>query len=284
MNFTTNIVLLLLALRMLSLWHLSNYPNQLDFRYKSYGSRDKETIVVIPGLDGAMAFFNDIIPELTEQYHVIAFHIPLRVKSMKDSDYTFSYFANEIKLIIDELGIDKASVVGESFGGVIAQHFALEHPERLAKLVLFSSLAKTDLPAEVQWKLDYIMPVVEMLGGQFPGLAQILFAHVHVYDVVEPNESRYVRDLFIKEASVAHFFSVVARVRIVSKLDIVERVKAIQTPTLVVYGSDDHFTKEASKTLHELLPNSFISSLPGGHLAHVTNPKMFANMIKNFVM
>jgi hypothetical protein len=66
------------------------------------------------------------------------------------------------------------------------------------KLVLLSSLAKADLPPTVQFKLDYLMPVIAVVGSYFPALAQLFFAQVHLEDVVEPQESQYVKTLFVK--------------------------------------------------------------------------------------
>ncbi|KAJ1384233.1 hypothetical protein B484DRAFT_410867 [Ochromonadaceae sp. CCMP2298] len=97
------------------------------------------------------------------------------------------------------------------------------------------------------------MPVIAVVGSYFPALAQLFFAQVHMEDVVEPQESQqYVKTLFVKEASFAHFFSVLQRIRIVTKLDLLPRLPQITHPTRVVYGADDHFTKDQSLELHRL--------------------------------
>mmetsp|Transcript_3388 Transcript_3388/g.5269 ORF Transcript_3388/g.5269 Transcript_3388/m.5269 type:complete len:298 (+) Transcript_3388:94-987(+) len=276
-------LLFAISLKLLSVFQLSQYSDVLDHRYKSYGDTSKETVLLVPGLDGAVSFFGDIIPELTMQYHVVVFYLPLRARTMPEDLYTFEYIASELRKVLDELHLSQVNLVGESFGGVISQYFALAYPERLKKMVLLSSLAKMDLPPEVQWKLDYLLPVISTIGSYLPNFAQMFFAQVHVEDVVEPHESNYVRQLFIKEASFAHFFSVIARIRLASKLDITSRIPSIQNPTLVIYGSEDHFTKPDSLQIHGLLPNSELTSLPGGHLAHVTSPKAFAALVTSFV-
>jgi pimeloyl-ACP methyl ester carboxylesterase len=94
---------------------------------------------------------------------------------------------------------------------------------------------------------------------------------------------RYVRELFIKEASWAHFHSVMARIQIAYRLDIEEKVKRIEAPTLIIYGANDHFTKKDSIRLTELIPNTCLQSLPGGHLAHIHAPKPFTKLIDRFV-
>ena len=191
--------------------------------------------------------------------------------------------AQELKSVIDEIGLQQIHLVGESFGGVVAQHFTLQYPSSVKSLALLSSLAKTSLPPEIQWKLDHLLPIVATLGNYFPVFAQYLFANIHVEDVLEPHEPQFAKQLFIKEASAAHFYSVMSRIKIISKLDIADEVKAIEAPTLLIYGDDDHFTKKDSIALNSLIPNSELVSMPGGHLPHVTSPLLFANIIKNFI-
>jgi hypothetical protein len=61
---------ILVGLKLLSVWQLNTYSDVLDTRYKTYGDATKDTVVLIPGLDGATAFFSDIVPELTVDKHV----------------------------------------------------------------------------------------------------------------------------------------------------------------------------------------------------------------------
>lgn len=276
-------IVILAALTTLSRYQLHNYSDVLESRYRIYGERQaKQTVLLIPGLDGATAFFSDITPELTPYFQVVVFNLPLHPRNATE-DYSFANINIELYKILGELSLDKVAIVGESFGGIVAQHFALQHPGKVSKMVLLSSLAQTVLPPEIQFKLDYLMPVIATFGSYFPHFAQLLFAQLHVDDVVEPFEARSVKQLFLKEASFAHFFSVLARVRLASTLDIASQVPMIQAPTLVVFGEDDHFTKKDSLQLHSLLPHSELKSLPGGHLAHLTSPKQFAQLVRDFV-
>ena len=80
-------------------------------------------------------------------------------------------------------------------------------------------------------------------------------------------------------------------------MDIQHRSTTIDVPTLIVHGADDHFTKASSLQLRELItrnqqmpgagagqgPNSLLKSLPGGHLPHITSPRLFAEMILTHV-
>ena len=253
------------------------------FKYKLYGPLTSNIIMLIPGLDGATSFFSDSIPELTAQgYSVLVMNIPLYLGG---NNYTFEYLASEIMSVLSELRIDGVDcIVGESFGGVITQHIALNYPNKVKSIVLLSSLAKTNVPYNVEWKVTYLLPILKFVGIISPGFAQSLFARLHCEDVVEKAEDITIKDLFIKEASVAHFASVMERIKIVYKLDIRERIKhEITMPTLILYGDIDSFTKPGSLELHSLINNSKLEALPGGHLPHISEPKLFSKKIISFL-
>ena len=247
--------------------------------YRMYGDLEKPPLVIIPGLDGCTVFFQGVVPELVRDFFVVVYDLPL----YNGQNYTFSYLAADLTKALDELAIERAAIVGESFGGVVAQHVALEHSERVEALVLLSSLAKTELTAVVKLKLHVLLPVVEFLGRAFPGLAQTIFAKVHASDVVEASEPAWARSLFVKEASWAHHASVMARLSIVIPLDITARVAHLRQKTRLVYGADDTFTGATTDALLALLPDADKVALPGGHLPHLTSPKAFARLVLDFV-
>ena len=251
-------------------------------RYRTYGNPALPPVVLIPGLDGCASFYAGALPELTLERFVVVYELPLVSAANRDA-YTFSYLARGLADALDELAIDAAPVVGESFGGVVAMHAALEHETRVTRLLLLSSLAKTELTTEVWLKKTFALPVVRVIGRAFPNVAQTIFAYVHASDVVEASEPEWVTNFFIKEASWAHHASVMARLSIVIPLDITARVVHLRQKTRLVYGADDTFTGATTDALLALLPDADKVALPGGHLPHLTSPKAFARLVLDFV-
>jgi pimeloyl-ACP methyl ester carboxylesterase len=62
-------------------------------------------------------------------------------------DYTPALFIDSIRQLMDRLGLQRASLIGNSMGGGIAWAFALAHPERIDKLVLIDSVPPDVVPA-----------------------------------------------------------------------------------------------------------------------------------------
>jgi 3-oxoadipate enol-lactonase len=219
-------------------------------------------------------FFSDLVPELARNYRVIVYHLPLRGEADEcGRSYSFEFIAEDLKSVLVELGIAKANVIGESFGGVVTQTFALDHPDAIDRLVLISTAPKFDL----SMKNRLLLPL-------FRFTPMWLFARLHLRDVCEPQDPQWVKDLFVRGASWADHASVLARARIASRADLRARISEIKAPVLLVLGSSDRFTGEASRQMQELLPNARLVEIPeGGHLCHLTHPQQFLDAVLPFL-
>jgi len=233
------------------------------FRYKEFGEGDP--LVIIPGLDGITEFFADIVPELARFYRVIVYYLPLIAEAKREKrDYTFEYIADDLKGILDEIGVKKVSIIGESFGGVCAQVFAHNYHERVNKLILISTAPRFNVSQHNR-----------ILAKVFKFVPQWLFARLHVSDVFEKRDPQWAKDLFTREAAWACHPSVDRRVQIVIAADYRSRVREITSPTLLVIGKEDTFTGADSRKMIDQLPDGKLVELPGGHLCHLIHPGRF---------
>lgn len=241
------------------------------FRYKVYG--EGPPLVIVPGLDGITEFFADIIPQLTPQYRVILYYLPLLAEAPSPEAYTFDFIAADMKEVLDELGTARVDIIGESFGGAVAQVFALNYPEAVDRLVLVSTFARTELSL----KLRILAPIARFSP-------QWVFARAHVHDVCEPSDPRWAKDLLIREAAWADHASVMARIKIVNELDLRSRIPTITAPALLVIGGIDRFTGPLGREMLKLLPDARLEEIPGaGHLCHMVYPDRFVELALDFL-
>ncbi len=241
-------------------------------RYKKYGSGP--AVVIVPGLDGVTEFFSDIVPELTREFTVIVYHLPLLAEAREVGErYSFDFISADLKSVLAEIGVSKAHIIGESFGGVVTQVFALNYPETVRKLVLISTAPHFEISAKNRFQMLFL-----------PLATQPVFARVHVYDVCERTDPRWAKEKFIREASWADRESVHARIKIVSRVDLRQRIGGIRAPTLLVVGGADRFTGEASRKMCDSLPDARTVEIPGGgHLCHMTHPERFVKETREFL-
>jgi pimeloyl-ACP methyl ester carboxylesterase len=96
-----------------------------------------EPLVLIYGYVGHSGLWFRQIPILSKKYRVIAFDNRGVGRSDKpDISYTMAMMAGDIAGLLDIIGIDAAHIFGISMGGMIAQHFALNYPQKVISLVL----------------------------------------------------------------------------------------------------------------------------------------------------
>ncbi|MEO3764185.1 alpha/beta hydrolase [Streptomyces sp. B8F3] len=90
-----------------------------------------------PGASGVSNYARNIA-ELAEEYRVVVPDMPGYGRSTKgvDGSDPFGYLANGIRGLLDELGLDKAHLVGNSYGGAAALRLALDTPGRVDRMVL----------------------------------------------------------------------------------------------------------------------------------------------------
>ena len=112
---------------------------ETDLYYESRG--EGEPLVLVPGFASGAWSWRWQAEGLANDFRVITFD-PRGVASSKLNDganVSIERIADDIASLLDELGIEAAHVLGISFGGFVAQEFALRHPGKLKKLILAST-------------------------------------------------------------------------------------------------------------------------------------------------
>lgn len=113
----------------------------IDVYYETLGKGTP--LLMIMGLKFSLLDWGEKLPQkLAEKYQVILFDNRDSGRSSRAKNpYSMANMANDTSSLLDELGITKAHVFGISMGGAIAQHFALNHPHKVDKLILACTMA-----------------------------------------------------------------------------------------------------------------------------------------------
>ena len=103
-------------------------------------SEDSKTpVLLLHGLGDEADTWRHVLPLITGGYRVIAPDLPGFGRSQKvKRKYSIPFFIDTILELLDHLAITRAVLVGHSAGAVIAHAFAIEHPERVERLILIS--------------------------------------------------------------------------------------------------------------------------------------------------
>src|SRR5215216_7789974 len=112
----------------------------VTLHYAERGDRKGEAIVFLHAYTDSWFAFSRVLHLLSPSYHALA----LDERGHGDSDkpeccYTVDDFTADVDAFMEEVGMEEATLVGDSSGGLIAQRVALEYPHRVSRLVLIGS-------------------------------------------------------------------------------------------------------------------------------------------------
>lgn len=235
-----------------------------------------------PGVT-AWANWRLAIPELAKRYRVIA---PDMLgfgftEKPKNTLCNVERWVNHTIDLLDELGIARADIVGNSFGGGIAMALAIKHPHRVRRLVLMGSVG---VPFTITPGLDSVWGYEPSLKAM-KGLLDI-FAHDRNLVTDELAEMRYkasTRPGF-QEAFSSMFPS--PRQRWVNALESKEKdIRALPHDTLILHGREDKVIPlHTSQTLFQWIPNSQLHLFGRcGHWTQIEHANRFLKLVVDFL-
>jgi pimeloyl-ACP methyl ester carboxylesterase len=270
--------------------HVAIHGHDIAYRMEGTGP----ALLLLHGIAGSSRTWRDVMPLLTDRFTVIAPDLMGHGSSEKPvGDYSLGAFASGVRDLLEVLDIERATVVGQSFGGGVAMQLAYQHPEVCDRLVL---VASGGLGREVNWMLrfmalpgsEYLMPVI------FPG-----FVRDWGDALVRAVTDRGVRlgrisEMWSAYASLAEAENRGAFARTlrsvidpggqtVSALD--RLYLASSMPTLIVWGDrDDIIPVSHAYAACEAIPGCRLVVIEGvGHFPQVEAPQQFVAALTDFL-
>ncbi len=249
---------------------------------------ERPPVVFLHGLNNSCASWSAVAPLLSADREVLIPDLPGHGDSGRpDASYELAWHARVVARWMQAIGIERADVVGHSFGGGVAQMLLLEGAERVRRLVL---VASGGLGREVGWwlRLASLPHVVEHLGQPFMALGTRLALRGSDHGI--PREeitrlsrqnaqagtarafARSVRDVIDWRGQRRHFLQ---RAREIAQLP----------PVLVLWGERDAIIPvEQGRQFAALLEGARFQSFEGsGHYLHNERPAVVADLIRNFL-
>ncbi|MCY4425274.1 MAG: alpha/beta hydrolase [Acidimicrobiaceae bacterium] len=239
-----------------------------------------DPVVFLHGLGGSRTSWEPQLSGLSGEFRCIAWDMPGYGASDPVAPLTFTAIADAVVRLLDDAGVDRAHLVGESFGGMHALHTALRRPERVARLVL----ANTS-PA---FGLDGTDPVAWRAGRLAPldaGLAPADIAEDVLTSIAGPTLGDDALTMRVAGFARIQAAGLRAAVECLPAHDVRDRLGAIASPALVVAGGLDAETPVAySRILTDGLANAELIVLDGvGHLAASEVPQTFNRLVRDFL-
>jgi 3-oxoadipate enol-lactonase len=193
--------------------------------------------------------------------------------------YSLRVLAEDARALLDRLGIARAHWVGLSMGGMIGQAFALEHPDRLERLVIANSTSGYGPEGRTIWQNRIKLVEEGGLAAIREMVAQRYFSEAFRRE--HADTVKKVMDRFM-ETPVQGYLGCCEAIR---ELDFSSHLGAIRAPTLVIAGGEDAGTPVAmSEAIAKGIPGAKLEVIAGAaHLSAVEKPGEFATLVSGFL-
>jgi len=282
--FPTSVLLMLFCAPRCHTQEAQNSPQIIDRFAMIFGAKihyvdvgSGPPVILLHGLADDIGVLASVIPALAAKHRVIAFDQLGFGRSDKPLlNYRVSTFVDFLDGLLNELKIERASLIGNSFGGWVAADFALKHPDRVERLVL------SDAPgyAAVAKSMDPRALSALRLAGRddIRYLGPLTFHQKRFYEDV---------DLAFRQRVTAGDSYTVSRIldsmiRGEDALD--NRLAAIKQPTLILWGREDRLIPLSfgERLNHEIAASELRIIDNCGHMPHVECPDQFNAAVLQF--
>jgi poly(3-hydroxyalkanoate) depolymerase len=244
------------------------------------GDPDRPPLLLCNGLGASLELLQPFADALDPRHGVIRFDVPgVGGSPAPVVPYTLATLAPLLGGLLDALGHQRADVLGISWGGGLAQQFALSRPDRVRRLVLVATgPGALMVPAHPRVLLRMITPrrhrdpdyaasiAGEMYGGSARTSPSVARDLLHVTSRLGP-----ARGYYYQLMSGFGWTS----------LPLLPRLRP---PTLILAGDDDPIIPVVNaRIMHRLIPHSELHIYNGGHLELAADPERLASVVEAFL-
>ena len=257
----------------------------INIYYEIHGKG--EPLVLIYGYAGDSGLWFRQTPILSKKYRVIAFDNRGVGRSDKpDIPYTMAMMAEDVAGLLDVIGVDAAHIFGISMGGMIAQHFALNYPQRVTSLMLGCTycggirsipIGPEALAALADFERFKKMTLEEIVWQLVP----FLFSRKFIEKNPDVVEERVAKSL--EYPTPMH--GVTRQAEAIMGHDTYELLPKIKLPTLVIAGDNDRLIPvENSRILASKIPKAELAIIKGaGHEFFIEDPEETNQVVLGFL-
>jgi len=199
--------------------------------------------------------------------------------SAPPGSYTLEQLADDTKALFDALGIQRTHWVGLSMGGMIGETFALRHPGVFQSMVLADTTSRRPPNAEQMWRERVTIAQTQGMEGVRESTLARWFTQP--FRQARPDVmARIGRD--IVQTPVAGFAGCCDAI---ARVDLLDRLKEIDCPALVIVGDQDHGTPpEMARQIHANLRGSQLVVIESAaHLSNIEQPEAFNAALTAFL-
>ncbi len=240
-----------------------------------------DPVLLIMGLGYTLDMWYRTAPVLSQHYRTISFdNRGVGRSDVPPGPYSVSAMAADAAAVMDSAGVERAHVFGISMGGMIAQEFALQYPERVRSLIL--GCTSHGGPEAVLADAEVVTTL--MARGTMSVEEGVRAMVPFIYDPATPRE-RVEEDLAIRRRTFPTAAGYFAQVQGIFAFESRSRLSQLKVPTLVVHGESDRLVPpENGRRMVRLISGARLVMLPrASHIFPTDQPDAAHQAILRFL-
>ena len=270
----------------------------LEIFYREAGPSDAPTILLLHGFPTSSHMFRNLIPALSDKFHLVAPDYPGFGKSsmpkVDEFDYTFDHIAEIVDRFIEKLGLNRYSLYVMDYGAPVGFRIAAKHPERVESLIVQNGNAYEEGlrefwdPIKAYWK-EKSKENADVLRNNILTIAATEWQYtngVRNPETIAPDNwfhDQYLMDRTgNKDIQLELFYDYGSNPPLYPAWQAYFR--KYQPPTLIVWGKNDYiFPEEGAHPYKRDLNNVEFHILDTGHFALEEDGELIAGLIRDFL-
>jgi pimeloyl-ACP methyl ester carboxylesterase len=269
----------------------------LEIFYREAGPANAPTILLLHGFPTSSHMFRNLIPALSDRFHLVAPDYPgfgnSAMPSVDEFDYTFDRLADVMERFIEKLGLMRYSLYVMDYGAPVGFRLAVRHPERVASLIVQNGNAYVEglrefwNPIRKYWKHRTPENAQALAGFIAPDGVKWQYTHgVRNEAAISPDnwnvDLRHLTGEGNPEIQLALFYDYQNNVPHYPAWQ--SYFRKYQPPTLIVWGKNDYiFPAEGAHPYKRDLKNLEFHLLDTGHFALEEDGELIAKLIGRFL-
>ena len=258
------------------------------------GREGTQPIVFVHGLSGCWQNWLEQLPVFAPEHRVVALDLPgFGHSPMPREEISINAYARILDALLGELGIDAATVVGNSMGGFIGAELAISFAQRVERLVLVSAAGlsthndpRTTRAMPALRRVERVVAAsAAWLATRSDAVTQRPRLREMVMKVAAHHPGRLPGPLVAEQVRGAGKPGFIPALQAILDYDVRERLPEIACPTLIVWGEKDLLISvRDAEEFERLIPSSRRVVYPDtGHVAMLERPAAFNALLAQFL-
>lgn len=246
-------------------------------RYETDGDPSRSAVVLSNSLGTNLDLWEPQAAALAERFHVVRYDSRGHGRSSSPAGpYTMSDLAGDVVALLDHLEIERAHVVGISIGGLTGQYLAVEHPDRVDRLVVANTAAKIGDPQA--WYDRAALVESAGIGAIADGVVEKWLTPDHAAE--HPELVGRLRDMLLATDDAGY----AATCHVLAETDLRDRLAEIAAPTLAIGATGDLPTPPSvTRDIAAAVPDARYVEVTAAHISNVEAPERFTEAVLDFL-